>query len=122
MARPGKLIDALRDCSLLPSGLGRGRASEVAWNAVLPLLAARAAAYGDIALARRTAALASQWPAPRPYGRTRTLAAALTGSERTPPGGGGALWAQGLLHLQELWCERGGCGACPLSEPARPGG
>ena len=30
----------------------------------------------------------------------------------------GALYAQGLLHLQDLWCTRGGCGACPLS----PGG
>ncbi|MSQ42462.1 MAG: DUF2851 family protein [Dehalococcoidia bacterium] len=27
----------------------------------------------------------------------------------------GALYAHGLLHLQDLWCARGGCGACPLS-------
>ena len=31
------------------------------------------------------------------------------------PRGGGALYAQGLLHVQDLWCERGGCGVCPLS-------
>lgn len=112
--RAGPLIEALRAPPLVPVRLGRGRAAEVGWNAALPLLAARAAAYDDLDLARGTAALASGWPAPRPYGRTRALASALTGSERTP-GGGGALWAQGLLHTQELWCERGGCGACPFS-------
>ncbi len=112
--RAGPLIEALRVPPLVPTRLGRGRAAEVGWNAALPLLAARAAAYGDLDLARGTAALASSWPAPRPYGRTRALAAALTGAERTPAGGG-ALWAQGLLHTQELWCERGGCGACPFS-------
>ncbi len=92
-------------------GLGRARAAEVAWNAVLPLLAALAAAYGDEPLARACAALADAWPAPRPYGRTRTLTA-LAGP--SPPRAG-ALYAQGLLHLQDLWCSRGGCGACPLS-------
>jgi hypothetical protein len=81
---------------------------------MLPLLAARAAAYDDSELARCSSALVAAWPAPRPYGRTRALATALTSNARTPTGGG-ALWAQGLLRLQELWCERGGCGACPLS-------
>lgn len=99
-------------------GLGAGRAGEVVWNAVLPLLAATAAAYDDVSLARATAALIEGWPAPAPYGRTRALAAvlddpvdlAVTGGRR-----GGALYAQGLLHLQDLWCSRGGCGVCPLS-------
>ncbi|MBX7112208.1 MAG: hypothetical protein K1X87_10250, partial [Dehalococcoidia bacterium] len=70
--------------------------------------------YEDLELARRVAALAAAWPAPRPYGRTRALAEQLGASATA----GGALYAQGLLHLQELWCERGGCGACPLSTPA----
>lgn len=91
--------------------LGAGRAAEVGWNAVLPLLAALAAAYEDVDLARRVSALVAAWPAPRPYGRTRALAALLGASAP----GAGALYAQGLLHLQDLWCERGGCGVCPLS-------
>ena len=112
-------------------GLGAARAGEVAWNVALPLVAALAAAYDDLPLARATAALAEAWPAPRPYGRTRALAAALhdrdlaatqdgttsTGTEARGQrnGAGGALYAQGLLHLQDLWCSRGGCGVCPLA-------
>ena len=119
--RPRALIEALRGGDgLAPERLGSGRAAEVGWNAALPLLAALAAAYGDVELARCTAALAEAWPAPRPYGRTRALAASLLGGDGRPPRGAGALWAlwaQGLLHLQELWCERGGCGVCPLSGP-----
>ncbi|MFN8639332.1 MAG: DUF2851 family protein [Dehalococcoidia bacterium] len=99
--------------------LGAARAHEVGWNAALPFLIAVAAAYEDAALARATAALAAEWPAPHPYGRTRALEALLRGDRgvtrapvtRAP----GALWSQGLLHLQDLWCTRGGCGACPLS-------
>ncbi|MGE3961062.1 MAG: DUF2851 family protein [Dehalococcoidia bacterium] len=100
-------------------GVGAARAAELAWNAALPLVAALAAAYDDIGLARATAALAEGWPAPRPYGRTRALASALGA---TPARGrAGALYAQGLLHLQDLWCSRGGCGVCPLSPRATPG-
>ena len=109
---PGALIERLRR-----SGRpGRARAAEIAWNAALPLLAAGAAAYGDRELAAAVAALVDRWPAPRPYGRTETLRGLI---ERggSPPTGRGALYAQGLLHLQDLWCERGGCGVCPLSAP-----
>ncbi|MGE0134518.1 MAG: DUF2851 family protein [Dehalococcoidia bacterium] len=111
---PRVLIRALR----AHGTLGQGRAAEVGWNAALPLLAALAAAYQDIALGRHVSALVAAWPAPRPYGRTRALAALL--GPPAPPTG--ALYAQGLLHLQDLWCERGGCGACPLSPPAQPNG
>ncbi|MDA0271470.1 MAG: hypothetical protein O2919_10645, partial [Chloroflexi bacterium] len=64
-----------------------------------------------------TARLAEAWPAPAPYGRTRALAALVGDTAGGPPTSkrGGALHAQGLLHLQDLWCTRGGCGACPLS-------
>ncbi len=105
---PRTLIEALR----AGDALGQARAAEVGWNAVLPLLATLAAAYDDVALARRVAAIVAAWPAPRPYGRTRALGALLG----KPAAGAGALYAQGLLHVQELWCERGGCGVCPLSE------
>lgn len=103
----GALVGAMR-----AGGLGEGRAGEVAWNVALPLVAALAAAYDDVTLARATAELADGWPAPRPYGRTRSLAQALKRGEGR---GGGALYAQGLLHLQDLWCTRGGCGVCPVS-------
>ncbi len=106
-ARPRALIAALR----IEGAVGPGRAAEVGWNAALPLLAAAAAAYDDAPLAHATAELAERWPAPRPYGRTRALASLLG----PPPRGAGAQHAQGLLHLQDLWCERGGCGECPLS-------
>lgn len=114
LAGRGALVGAMRGpgAGAVPgAGLGAGRAAEVAWNAALPLVAALAAAYDDVALARATAALADGWPAPRPYGRTRALAGALG----PPSTGAGALYAQGLLHLQDLWCSRGGCGVCPLS-------
>ncbi|MCY4506205.1 MAG: DUF2851 family protein, partial [Acidobacteria bacterium] len=114
-ARPRTLIAAFR----VEGAVGPGRAAEVGWNAALPLLVAAAAAYDDALLARATAELAERWPAPRPYGRTRALAALLG----PPPRGAGAQHAQGLLHLQDLWCERGGCGRCPASsqEGARVG-
>ena len=106
--QPSALIDVLR-----VSGLGAARAAEVAWNAALPLLIAAAADYGDLALAEATATLAREWPTPRPYGRTLALAGLLGPAPVRP----GALYAQGLLHLQDLWCTRGGCGACPVSSP-----
>jgi len=109
---PRALIEALRAPRAAGGfALGQARAAEIGWNAALPLLVTLAAAYDDVALARQTSTLAAAWPAPRPYGRTRALGALLG----KPAPGAGALYAQGLLHLQELWCERGGCGVCPLS-------
>ena len=111
--KPGVLIEGLRR-----SGQpGRARATEIGWNAVLPLLAADAAAYGDTELARAVAILIDRWPAPRPYGRTDALQRLIARDDERPTRRG-ALYAQGLLHLQDLWCERGGCGVCPLSAAA----
>jgi len=115
---PRRVIETMRVGRPDAGGLGAGRAAEIAWNVVIPLTAALAAAYDDLPLARMTALLADRWPAPRPYGRTLTLGA-LVGRGRKSRGPG-ALYAQGLLHLQDLWCTRGGCGACPLSAPAWP--
>lgn len=115
--RPGALIEQLRR-----SGRpGRARATEIGWNAALPLLAAGAAAYGDRELAAAVALLVDRWPAPRPYGRTEALRSLVTRDDEPAPRGG-ALYAQGLLHLQDLWCERGGCGVCPLSAQASAAG
>jgi hypothetical protein len=98
---------------------GRARVTEIGWNAALPLLAADAAAYGDTELARAVATLIDRWPARRPYGRTEALQRLIVRDDE-PGTRRGALYAQGLLHLQDLWCERGGCGVCPLSRPAEP--
>ena len=120
LARGLRALAIERKPSVLTEGLrrsgqpGRARANEIGWNAALPLLAAGAAAYGDHELAEATAALIDRWPAPRPYGRTERLRA-LIEPDRAAGTGQGALYAQGLLHLQDLWCERGGCGVCPLS-------
>jgi hypothetical protein len=119
---PAVLIGALQGGGPERAGLGRARAAEVGWNAALPLLASLAAAYDDVDLARATARLAESWPAPRPYGRTRALLRLVgrppsgRGLLGRPSPGGGALHAQGLLHLQDLWCSRGGCGLCPLAQ------
>ena len=121
--RTAPLIEVLR----CPGGPGRQRAIEIGWNAVLPLIAAAAAGYGDRELAANVAILVDRWPAPRPYGRTDALARlieppAQPAHPAQPEKGAlsagqhkGALFAQGLLHVQDLWCERGGCGVCPLS-------
>jgi len=107
---PGVVIEGLR-----VEGIGQARAAELGWNVALPLLSALAAAYDDVALARAVSRLADRWPAPRPYGRTCSLAASIGG---VPASTGGALAAQGLLHLQDLWCTRAGCGTCPASASA----
>jgi len=104
---PGMVIEGLR-----VEGIGQARAAELGWNVALPLLSALAAAYDVVPLARAVAGLADRWPAPRPYGRTRSLAASIG---RVPASTGGALAVQGLLHLQDLWCTRAGCGTCPAS-------
>lgn len=109
---PRVVIDALRAQVLGDSVIGIGRAAELGWNAVLPLLAALAAAYDDVYLARDVAALVEAWPAPRPYGRTLALSSALRVTPRR------AVQAQGLLHTQDLWCTRGSCGQCPFSPGA----
>ncbi len=120
VADRGRLTEAIRG----DGRLGSTRAGEVAWNAALPLLIALAAAYADTALAQQTARLAASWPAPRPYGRTDALEAAIVAERAAARAAlrreGGALWQQGLLHLQDLWCSRGGCGACPLSPDGAP--
>lgn len=137
LARDGRsadIIEALRghQDDDARAALGAMRAAEVGWNAALPLLATLAAAYADVPLARSVAALVAGWPAPRPYGRTRALVSLLAASGPLPRDdgravhraraggvrGGGTLQAQGLLHTQELWCERGGCGLCPFSAGA----
>jgi hypothetical protein len=104
------------DAATLASALTAHLTAACTADPALPLLVAAATAYDDAPLARATAALAERWPAPRPYGRTTALRAQLLEGATSPGAlGGGALAAQGLLHVQDLWCARGGCGVCPLS-------
>jgi hypothetical protein len=81
-------------------GIGRGRAIEIAVNAVLPFLIATG--EEDPALA-----LAAALPSAEPYGRLSVLTAALPLTD--------ALMQQGALGFSMDWCRRGGCGVCPLS-------
>jgi hypothetical protein len=81
-------------------GIGRGRAIEIAINAVVPFLIA--AGEGDRALA-----LATSLPPAEPYGRLSVLNTALPLTD--------ALVQQGALGFHADWCRRGGCGVCPLS-------
>lgn len=100
--------------ALQASGIGRGRAMEIAVNAVLPFLIA----VGDERLA---IALAESLPPAAAYGRLALLDGALTPASageagaRTPLTRRSLLAQQGALALDRDWCRRGGCGVCPLS-------
>ncbi len=97
--------------------IGRGRAIEIATNAVLPLHLALAERRGDRVaeglIKKRYLAL----PRPQPYGRTVALERAIAGGGRTLVRN--AAGQQSLLYLQERYCARGRCGRCPLSPPVR---
>lgn len=100
--------------ALLAPGIGRGRAVEMAVNAVLPFLLATGEGGRALALVRGLSAAG-------PYGPltllTRSLAPAATGAGRgeRPLPLTSALAQQGSLALHHEWCRRGGCGVCPLS-------
>lgn len=89
------------------TGIGRGRAVEIAVNAVLPFLIASDEAGP-------ASALASRLPAAGAYGRLSLLTGALTAGSRSLVTTS-ALAQQGALGLDRDWCRRGGCGRCPLS-------
>ena len=92
---PGALLRAIT-----APGIGRGRAIEIAINAVVPFLIAS----GE---EERALALAAALPAADPYGRLSVLTSALPLTD--------ALAQQGALGYHTDWCRRGGCGVCPLS-------
>ncbi len=109
--------------ALPPALIGRDRALEILINVALPA----AIASGDGAGTDRARALWRALPRPGAYGATRFIERALA-SEDAGAGGASpaptagrvrvpinARRAQGLLALQRDWCERNGCGRCPLS-------
>ncbi len=106
--QPAPLLQAL---TVQGGSIGRGRAIELAVNAVLPLALALADATDDRALALAAQQVYRSLGRPAAYGVTRHLDGALA------PGGVtvGARRQQGMLYLQRNYCSQGGCGRCPLS-------
>jgi Protein of unknown function (DUF2851) len=96
-----------------PALIGRGKALELALNAVLPMLLAEAERDHRELLAGAALRCFHALPTPQPYGRTAHLQRALS------QGGNslirGADRSQGALYLWRQYCTRGGCGRCPLS-------
>lgn len=95
--------------ALPPTLIGRDRALEILINVALPA----AIASGDAPLACRARALWRALPRPGAYGATRFIETALASDGVRVPIN--ARRAQGLLALHRDWCERNGCGRCPLS-------
>ncbi len=91
--------------------IGRGRAIEIATNAVLPALSIAGQLAGDIALEGAASAVYRDLPLPAAYGSVTFLKANLEGGKFVNT----ARRQQGLLYLLENYCSRGGCGRCPLS-------
>jgi Protein of unknown function (DUF2851) len=91
-------------------GLGAGRAAIIAWNALLPCLAA----YGDIcgsrALARIACSVAESAPGIPSNAITRYMTRWF-GWRSMPPG---ALAQQGLHHVYASWCRTKSCEGCPI--------
>lgn len=113
--RPGDLVQALTIASTSgPSPCGRGRAVEVAVNALIPWGAALAARSCRTAEAHRLLQLADGLPIGERYGRVDHLTKALRDG-RNRPLVRTALDQQGALALLAEWCGQGGCGRCPLS-------
>lgn len=103
-ARPAasSLVRALS----VPRLIGRGRAVELAANAVLPLAAALAASAEEEA---HVGAVYGELPLPARYGAVRHLHRALAPVRLS------ARRQQGMLYLLKQYCTQGGCGRCPLS-------
>jgi Protein of unknown function (DUF2851) len=90
--------------------IGRGRASEIVANVLLP-----AATALDMAPAQKLSKLLDTLGDPGSYGLTAYLEAILR--RQDPALLRGTAVRQGLLLLQQEYCAQGKCGACPLSAP-----
>ena len=95
----GRLVAALT----APPGIGRGRALEMAANAVLPCAAAQGLGAASEALYRRLRL-------PARYGAVKHIHTALGGDVPLD-----TRRQQGMLYLLRQYCTQGGCGRCPLS-------
>lgn len=105
---------------MVPGVVGRGRAVEMAANAMLPLLAAIEGGLFERPAERVYALL----PLPARYGSVRHLHEAVGNDargtwkrekEQDRGIGVNARRQQGMLYLLRQYCTQGGCGRCPLS-------
>ena len=103
---PRRAAQALIRSLMVRRLIGRGRAVELAANAVLP----PAWALADSAAAQaQDGAVFGALPLPARYGAVRHLHRALAPVRLS------ARRQQGMLYLLKQYCTQGGCGRCPLS-------
>jgi hypothetical protein len=95
--------------------IGRARAIEIAFNAILPFIVVYAAANDHPVLAKRAETIACALPSTATYGATR-IVYEYQKDARGRAIANTALRNQGLLYLSHNYCTQGGCGKCPLSE------
>ncbi len=103
---PRRAASALVRALSVPGLIGRGRAVELAANAVLPLASALAASAAEES---HVGAVYGALPLPARYGAVRHLHSALA------PVRPSARRQQGMLYLLKQYCTQGGCGRCALS-------
>jgi hypothetical protein len=98
-----------------PAGalIGRGKALELAINAILPVLLAEAERENLPLLSMAVLRAFHALPSPAAYGRTAHLTRALRSDDGSLIRG--ADRSQGALQLYGHYCTQGGCGRCPLS-------
>ena len=106
LSPPRRAASALVQALSVPRLIGRGRAVELAANAVLPLAAALAASAVEES---HVGAVYGALPLPARYGAVRHLHRALAPVRLS------ARRQQGMLYLLKQYCTQGGCGRCPLS-------
>ena len=94
---------ALLETLTVRGSIGRGRAIEIAANAVLP--SASAAGLEDEA-----EGMFARLPLAARYGAVRHIHQALGNAVRVD-----TIRQQGMLYLLREYCSRGGCGRCALS-------
>lgn len=108
-----RLVPWSERTSSQPALIGDAKASELALNAVLPVLLAEADRDSRPLLAEAVWRTFHLLAAPQPYGRTAHLSRALRADGVSLIRG--ADHSQGALHLYTHYCTQGGCGRCPLS-------
>lgn len=96
-----------------PSLIGRGRALEMAINALLPFAYAYGQVRGDSSLSLEALEAYSLLPSPGPNRVTRHMGRQLLGASSALAAS--AQRQQGLLHLFRSFCTQGKCRACPLA-------
>ncbi len=94
---------ALLETLTVKGSIGRGRAIEIAANAILPCASA-AGLEGEAEW------MLARMPLAARYGAVRHIHEALGGAVRA-----NTIQQQGMLYLLREYCSRGGCGRCVLS-------